>query len=150
MFLSACMKAPLRLILGAARLRLREAPAGKYGLLIIDAFSSDSVPAHLLTTEAMDLYFDKLSADGVLAFHISNRYLNLEPLLSGLSRRAGLSGYIRYDEERNVVGRYPSIWVMIARNDSALGPITKDDRWRRLQGDMIWTDDFSNILSLLR
>ncbi len=149
-FLSDCTKASYRMILGDARLRLREAPAGKYGLLIMDAFSSDSVPAHLLTTEAMNLYVDKLSPDGVLAFHISNRYLNLEPLLSGLSRRAGLVGYVRRDEERNVTGRYPSVWVVMARNDSALGAIAKDDRWHKVQGDMVWTDDFSNILSLLK
>jgi spermidine synthase len=149
-FLSDCTKASYRVILGDARLRLREAPAGKYGLLIMDAFSSDSVPAHLLTTEAMNLYLDKLSTDGVLAFHISNRYLNLEPLLSGLSRQAGLVAYLRRDEERNVVGRYPSVWVVMARNDSALGAIATDDRWRRVQGDIVWTDDFSNILSLLK
>jgi len=149
-FLNDCTKASYRVILGDARLRLREAPAGKYGLLIMDAFSSDSVPAHLLTTEAMNLYLDKLSPDGVLAFHISNRYLNLEPLLSGLSRRAGLVAYTRRDDEHNVVGRYPSIWVVMARNDSAIGAITADDRWRKTQGDMVWTDDFSNILSLLR
>ena len=116
----------------------------------MDAFSSDSVPAHLLTTEAMNLYLDKLSTDGVLAFHISNRYLNLEPLLSGLSRRAGLSAFIRKDSERSVVGRYPSVWVVMARNDAALGTIATDDRWQRVQGDVVWTDDFSNILSLLR
>jgi spermidine synthase len=149
-FLSDCMKAHYRVILGDARLRLREAPAAKYGLLIMDAFSSDSVPAHLLTTEAMSLYLDKLSTDGVLAFHISNRYLNLEPLLSGLSHRAGLSAFTRRDEERNVVGRYPSVWVVMARNDSALGAIVTDNRWRRVEGDMVWTDDFSNILSLLK
>ena len=149
-FLSDCTKAQYRVILGDARLRLREAPAGKYGLLIMDAFSSDSVPAHLLTTEAMNLYLDKLSTDGMLAFHISNRYLNLEPLLSGLSRRAGLVALIRRDEERNVVGRYPSVWVVMARNDSALDTIATDDRWTRVQGDMVWTDDFSNILSLLK
>jgi hypothetical protein len=149
-FLSDCTKASYRVILGDARLRLREAAPGKYGLLIMDAFSSDSVPAHLLTTEAMNLYLDKLSAEGMLAFHISNRYLDLEPLLSGLSRRAGLVAYVRRDIERNIVGRYPSIWVVMARDDSALGAITKDDRWQRVQGDMVWTDDFSNILSLLK
>ena len=149
-FLSDCTKAHYRVILGDARLRLREAPAGRYGLLIMDAFSSDSVPAHLLTTEAMTLYLDKLSTDGMLAFHISNRYLNLEPLLSGLSRRAGLVAFIRKDLEHNVVGRYPSIWVLMARNESALGSIVSDDRWRPVQGDMVWTDDFSNILSLLK
>jgi hypothetical protein len=98
----------------------------------------------------MNLYLDKLSADGVLAFHISNRYLNLEPLLSGLSRRTGLSAFTRKDDAHNVVGKYPSVWVVMARSDSALGTIANDARWRRVQGDMIWTDDFSNILSLLK
>jgi len=149
-FLSDCTKAQYHVILGDARLRLREAPTGKYGLLIMDAFSSDSVPAHLLTTEAMSLYLDKLSTDGMLAFHVSNRYLNLEPLLSGLSHRAGLVGFIRRDTQRSADGRYPSVWVVMARNDSALGPIADDDRWHRVQGDMVWTDDFSNILSLLK
>jgi hypothetical protein len=86
----------------------------------------------------------------MLAFHISNRYLNLEPLLSGLSRQAGLVALIRRDKERSVDGKYPSIWVVMARNDSVLGPIASDERWRRVQGDMVWTDDFSNILSLLK
>lgn len=149
-FISDCTKASHQMILGDARLRLREAPAGKYGLLIMDAFSSDSVPAHLLTTEAMDLYLGKLSSDGMLAFHISNRYLNLEPLLSGLSKRAGLSAFIRRDQERDLVGKYPSVWVVMARNDAALGSIAGDSRWTKVQGDIVWTDDFSNILSLLK
>jgi len=149
-FLSDCMKGSYRMILGDARLSLREAPAGKYGLFVMDAFSSDSVPAHLLTTEAMDLYLHKLSNDGMFAFHISNRYLNLEPLLSGLSKRAGLSAYIRRDPEKGMNGKYPSVWVVMARNDAALGAIPGDSRWTRLQGDIVWTDDFSNILSLLK
>ncbi len=138
------------MILGDARLRLQEAPQEHYGLLVMDAFSSDSVPAHLLTTQALSLYLAKLAPDGVLAFHISNRYLNLEPLLAGLSRRAGLSAFIRRDNERNVTAKYPSLWVVMARDDAALGTIPNDSRWTRVQGDIVWTDDFSNILSLLR
>ena len=149
-FISDCTKGSYRMILGDARLKLREAPAGKYGLLIMDAFSSDSVPAHLLTSEAMDLYLSKLAGDGMLAFHISNRYLNLEPLLSGLSKRAALSAFIRRDMERGMNGKYPSVWVVMARNDAALGSIASDSRWNRVQGDIVWTDDFSNILSLLK
>jgi len=149
-FLNDCTKGSYRVILGDARLRLKEAPAGKYGLLLMDAFSSDSVPAHLLTTEAMDLYRSKLSEDGMLAFHISNRYLNLEPLLSGLSHRAGLAAYIRRDEQRGIVGKYPSLWVIMARSDADLGTIASDPRWRRVEGDNVWTDDFSNILSLMK
>lgn len=149
-FLSECSGASHRVLLGDARLRMREAKPGEYGLIVMDAFSSDSVPAHLLTTEAMDLYLSKLRSDGLLAFHISNRYLDLEALLSGLSKQFNLSAFIRKDEERQVVGRYPSIWVVVARNDSAVGGLANDSRWRRAQGNVIWTDDFSNILSLLK
>ena len=149
-FLGDCTAAPYRVISGDARLRLAEASPAQYGLIVMDAFSSDSVPAHLLTTEAISLYFSKLSTEGLLAFHISNRYLDLEPLLSGLSRRAGLSSYIRYDDRPGVGGRFPAMWVVVARSDSTLGAIPNDARWRRLKGDIVWTDDSSNILRLLK
>ena len=147
-FLSDCTRASYRVILGDARLRLREAPEANYGLIVIDAFSSDSVPAHLLTTQALDLYLSKLGSEGVLAFHISNRYLNLEPLLAGLAHHAGLSAFIRRDGD-NAPDRFPSWWVVMARTDAALGTIPGDSRWSRAQGDTVWTDDFSNILSLM-
>jgi hypothetical protein len=149
-FLSHCTKGTYRVILGDARLKLREAPQGHYGVIVMDAFSSDSVPAHLLTTQALELYLAKLAPDGMMAFHISNRYLNLEPLLSGLSRRTGLSAYIRRDGGGVVPGKYSSLWVVMARDDSALGKIANDVDWERLQGDVVWTDDFSNILSVLK
>jgi len=149
-FLSDCTSAPHKMILGDARLQLREATDHKYGLIVMDAFSSDSVPAHLLTTEAVDLYLSKLADDGLLAFHISNRYLDLEPLLSGLSQSKNLQARLRQDKEHAVVGRYPSIWVVFARDEKALGSLATDSHWRALQGNIVWTDDSSNILSLLK
>ena len=149
-FLSDCTSAPYKMIIGDARLRMREATDHKYGLIVMDAFSSDSVPAHLITTEAVDLYLSKLSDDGLLAFHISNNYLDLEPLLSGLAKSKNLISRLRRDQEHSVVGRYPSIWVVFARNDKALGTLAQDQRWRQLQGNITWTDDSSNILSLLK
>lgn len=149
-FLTDCTRAPYRVILGDARLKLLEAPEEYYGLLVMDAFSSDSVPAHLLTKQAMQLYLTKLAPDGIVAFHISNRYLNLEPLLAGLARRAGLSAFIRNDVGNMSTAKFPSVWVVMARDDAALGKIPSDSRWARLQGDKFWTDDFSNILSVLQ
>ena len=149
-YLSNCTRGSYRVILGDARLKLREAPDGNYGVIVLDAFSSDSVPAHLLTAQALDLYLSKLAPDGMVAFHISNRYLNLEPLLAGLSRRAGLSAFIRRDGGGITPGKYGSLWVVMARNDAALGTIANDLLWERLQGDVVWTDDFSNILSVLK
>lgn len=148
-FLSDCTRASYRVILGDARLKLLEAPPGQYGLLVMDAFSSDSVPAHLLTTQALNLYLTKLAPDGIVAFHISNRYLDLEPLLSGLSRRVGLSAFIRRDAAGNGTSKFASAWVVMVRNDAVLGPIASDSRWARLHGDKVWTDEFSNILSVL-
>ena len=113
--------------------------------------SRNRASPRITSYEAMELYFDKLSADGMLVFHISNRYLNLEPLLSGLSRRAGLTSFIRRDKDNEgVPGKYRSIWVVVGRNESALGSIPADSRWQKTQGDIVWTDDFSNILSLLK
>ena len=150
-FLSDCSAAPHRMILGDARLRLRDAINSHYGLLIVDAFSSDSVPAHLITSEAMDLYLSKLEPGGLMAFHISNRYLNLEPLLSGLSQEKGLSARIRNDLEFDTsVGKYPSVWVLITRGEAGLGELVNDSRWRRLEGNVLWSDDFSNIFSLIK
>ncbi|MDQ5843972.1 MAG: fused MFS/spermidine synthase [Acidobacteriota bacterium] len=150
-FLSGCSAAPYRIILGDARLRLREAVAGNYSLVILDAFSSDSVPAHLLTVEALDLYLSKLAPDGIVAFHVSNRYLNLEPLLSGLASRIGAAALIREDTETNLpAGKYRSKWVVIARSKSDLGEIATDPRWRSAKGNVVWTDHFSNILDLMK
>ena len=150
-FLSDCSAAAHRIILGDARLRLREAPDSHYGLLILDAFSSDSVPAHLVTSQAMDLYLSKLAPDGLMVFHISNRYLNLEPLVSGLSQEKGLSALIRHDREFDAsIAKYPSSWVVIGRSDAALGKLVSDSQWRRLNGNVLWTDDFSNIFSLIK
>ena len=149
-FLSDCTSAPHRMILGDARLRLKDAPDHHYDLMVMDAFSSDSVPAHLLTSEALDLYLSKLADRGLLVFHISNRYLDLEPLLSGLANSKNLQALLRRDKEHTVIGRYPSIWVVLARNESDLTTLVDDPRWRPLNGNIVWTDDSSNILSLLK
>lgn len=158
-------------ILGDARLSLSQAPDKQYDLLVIDAFSSDSIPVHLITREAMDLYFRKLENQGLILIHISNRYMDLEPVLANLSQHGHLSGRIqRYfpikndpngdselarasERERKKQFQYPSIWVLLARNEQALGEIASDPRWSPLIGDQevgLWTDDYSNILRVMR
>src|SRR5262249_58801214 len=79
----------VRVRLGDARLTLADAPPRHYGLIVIDAFSSDAIPQHLLTREALRLYLSKLAPDGLLAFHISNRYMDLQPILGDLAGDAG-------------------------------------------------------------
>ena len=83
-----------RVVLGDARLALRDAPDHHYGLIIVDAFTSDAVPTHLITREAFATYVQKLTPDGVLALHISNRYLDLAPVVGNLGLDAGLVGRV--------------------------------------------------------
>jgi SAM-dependent methyltransferase len=141
---------------GDARLRMAEAPDGEFHAIILDAFSSDSIPMHLLTQEALQLYCRKLKADGVLVFHISNRYLNLEPVLAALAEKNHLVCFSRADlqvpEEERSKKKYPSHYLVMARHLSDLGGLSKNSHWSRpkpLAGAQEWTDDYSNILSVL-
>ena len=149
-------KADVRVVLGDGRLKLAEEPDGSFDLFVLDAFSSDSVPMHLLTREAIELYLRKLSPDGLMAFHISNRYLDLQPVVSGSARSLGLPGLSQAYAVTPAAAREgaeSSIWVLVARNEAALGTLVDDPRWKPLDtgpGQPVWTDEFSNILSVIR
>jgi hypothetical protein len=155
-YLSRCAAAPTRVVLGDARIRLREAPPASYGLLVLDAFSSDAVPAHLLTREALDLYLSKLAPGGLIAYHTSNRTLELERVVAGLAREAGLAGRVFDDADTQPgLGKEPSEWVIVARRPEDLGPIGDDMHWQPLDATggpagVVWRDDFSNILSVFK
>ena len=137
-------------VLGDGRLSLGRS-AAPFDLLVLDAFSSDAIPVHLLTREAVQVYLSRLAQDGVLAFHISNRHLNLRPVLGALAADLGLTAYTQYDEIHDrAKDRTPSIWVVMARDPRALEGVTTDARWRRQQpGPDVWTDDFSNVFKAL-
>jgi spermidine synthase len=137
--------ARMRIVLGDARIALTKEPAAAFDMLIVDAFSSDAIPVHLLTREALRLYWQKIDSRGVLAFHISNRYLDLGPLVCALARDAGLVCLVRLDKETD--------WAVMARSADVLGVVAHDPRWRAVPataGSLTWTDDFSNPLSLVR
>ncbi|MDP8972267.1 MAG: fused MFS/spermidine synthase, partial [Actinomycetota bacterium] len=105
-------------VLGDARLSLADAPDGEYGIIVADAFSSDAIPVHLMTREAVDLYLDKLQSDGVLLMHISNRHLELEPVLGNVAQDAGLVCRAQYDQENEgTPGKFVSHWVMMSREE---------------------------------
>ena len=140
-------------VLGDARLSLVRAADRSYGLIIADAFSSDTVPVHLLTREALALYRRKLRRDGILAFNVSNRYLTLEPVLANLARDARLSCVAQSDRRSQDDGRAEtdaSDWVVMGRRSSALRAVAPtEEGWhecRRSPGAPVWTDDFSNLL----
>lgn len=156
-FLEACPPA-IRVVLGDARRSLAAAPDRHYGLIILDAFSSDAIPSHLLTREALRLYLDKLADPGLLAFHISNRHLDLEPTVGNLAHDARLLALAQLDarmskEDAGRAGRTPSHWVVLARRQEDFGALRDDQRWRALPprpDRRLWTDDFSNMLEVIR
>jgi len=154
-YLSACAGARQNIVLGDARLRLREAPDASYDLIVLDAFSSDSVPAHLMTREALALYLSKLAPGGVIAFHVSNRSLELERVVGGISAEAGLAARIFNDGRHGEhLGLDPSTWVAVARTAEDLGPLASDTDWPEFDPAVykleVWRDDFSDILGVFR
>jgi hypothetical protein len=139
-------------VLGDARLTLAKSGAS-HDILVLDAFSSDAIPIHLLTTEALRSYEQRLSPNGVLAFHISNRHIKLAPVIARLARERGLTALTRLDKHVDPKRGYEaSEWVVMARVPDALQDLSSDSRWTRLVADArpAWTDDFSNIWSELR
>lgn len=148
--------ATIRIVLGDARLSLAREPA-QFDLLVIDAFSSDAIPVHLLTREAIALYTQRLAAGGILAFHISNRHLDLEPITGGLARDANLVAVVRDDTATTsadrAAGKSPSIWLAMARSREDLRPLLSDRRWQVARADehqRVWTDDYSSLLPIFR
>jgi len=156
-FLSESHPAAARMIVGDARLRLREAPEKHFDLILIDAFSSDAIPAHLITREALELYLSKLAEGGFLVFHISNRCLDLEPVLGDLAGSQHLVCYAHDEADPSdwelAGGKDQSHWAVIARRVEDLGRFTKDGRWQPVNSrrkPQVWTDDFSNIWSVFK
>lgn len=153
-FLQQCApQAPV--VLGDARLKLHDAKEGGYDLLVLDAFSGDSIPMHLMTREALALYLRKVAPGGMLAFHISSLYLQLAPTLGALAHDAGLICLIGDDtgvtQAQMDAGKFPSKWVVMARSRADLGPIGKDARWVPVPpGAKVWTDDYSNLLTIIK
>jgi hypothetical protein len=143
---------------GDARLRLREGPPARFDVLIMDAFSSDGIPVHLMTREAMDIYKRAMIPGGLLIAHISNRHLRLEPVVAALAQDAGLRGIVRLDakvsDEDSKQLKSGSHWVAMSTSPEVLSAISvKHPAWRTLQappGQKVWTDDFSDLLAAMK
>jgi len=153
-YLQKCAAGTTRIVLGDARLQLENAPDHHYGLIVLDAFNSDAIPVHLLTQEAIELYTSKLAAGGMLAFHISNRSLQLAGVLADLAEHNGAMSLTMVDAEFDpIAGKDPSEWLVMAHQSPALDSLAQKRRWRVLQGRTesdVWTDDFSNIVRVFR
>lgn len=148
--------ASLWVIMGDARLSLeREAArrAPRLDLLVLDAFSGDAIPMHLLTTEAFRTYFRRLEPDGVLAVHVSNRFLDLEPLVVGLALQAGRRASIIESHEDEESGAAASTWVLVSADQELMSMPLIDRRARAMaegREPLVFTDRFSNLFRLMR
>jgi SAM-dependent methyltransferase len=144
-------------VLGDGRLQLEKAPNQSYDLLFMDAFTSDAVPVHLITKEAVEMYLTKLAPDGVLVINIANRYLDLQPVLGNLGLALGLKVRLCDGQGINGLHIYASRWAVLARHDEDFGvlpllPRTETtSEWREVPADDrigLWTDDYSNLLQV--
>jgi hypothetical protein len=143
------------IVLGDGRLAIARAPDHSYDLIVLDAFGSDSVPVHLITREAIQLYLSKLRPGGVLLFNISNKYVDLASVLAGEAANLSLVGYQRTDTgvttEQAAASKFPSAWLVMAPLAESLGGIPSQPDWRALQANPqqpVWTDDFSDVLTV--
>ncbi len=148
--------ARIQVVLGDARLSLSRS-AERFDALFLDAFTSDAVPAHLLTREAFELYRARLKPDGILLLHFTNRHLDLEPLIAAEASASGLRCLVQKDfaipSEDRASGRDACAWAVFSRSRSRLSALGSDPRWKAPVSDSrvaAWTDDYSSILSVLR
>ena len=144
--------AKIELVLGDARLALEREPPQQFDVLVVDAFSSDAIPVHLITSEALGVYLRHMKPGGVIAFHVTNRFLNLVPVVEGLARvRSLFMIHIADDGEDSLASR--SDWLLLSDRRASLAypaltdaatevEVRKD--WR------LWTDDFNNLVQVLK
>ncbi|MGQ0509526.1 MAG: fused MFS/spermidine synthase [Betaproteobacteria bacterium] len=146
--------ATIEMSLGDARLNLeREAPQN-LDVLAVDAFSSDAIPVHLITKEALAAYLRHMKPDGIVAFHVSNRFLDLVPVVGRIAKENGAHAVVVYDEGEGNEDKTTSDWVLVSRDPQALEapkikaakPVVPEERaaWRT------WTDDYSNLVQILK
>jgi hypothetical protein len=153
-FISEC--APdVPIVVGDARLTIERAPPKAYDVLIIDAFSSDAVPVHLLTREAINTYRQKVADDGMLVFHISNRFLDLKSVLASFAAHEEMEMLhhlaVMTESDRDKY-RFTSSVAVLASESEHFGPISDDENWRRETPTRLvkpWSDDYSNVFSAL-
>ncbi|MDX2131512.1 MAG: hypothetical protein SFY69_05630 [Planctomycetota bacterium] len=138
---------------GDGRVDIASAPAGTYRLIVIDAFSSDAIPVHLITLEAVRTYLRVLADDGILAFHVSSRYFELAPVLARIGEEENLTVRMRLDplvlSDEAKEAKRQSDWVVLARSPAALGSLALPGAWQApppSTGTSLWTDDYSDLL----
>ncbi|MBL8310794.1 MAG: fused MFS/spermidine synthase [Burkholderiales bacterium] len=144
--------AKIDVILGDARLSLEREANNQFSVLAVDAFSGDSIPMHLITQEAVRVFVNHVRSSGVVAFHVSNRFLDLPPVLAEIAAKEGLAGVVVEDPaQTDNTLHSSSTWVLLARDASALRGIGDAGKpLERRAGAPLWTDDFNNLLSVVK
>jgi hypothetical protein len=144
--------ADIRHIVGDARLKLADKPDSHYDLLFLDAFSSGSIPIHLLTLEAVEMYLQKLSPDGIMLFHISNRFADLAPVLVCNAKKLDLVIREHNSAANPVLHQFPSRWVALSKNRQAIQKLSASaPGWKTPDEEALcWTDSFSCLLDVVR
>jgi spermidine synthase len=140
-----------RIIIGDARLELKKLESEKFDLIILDAFSSDMIPTHLLTKEAIEVYLQRLSPQGIILFHISNRYFNLAPPITSAGASLGLKNASVIQTQLLPFYATPSRWLALSRPDIDLMPLAKT-KWQENtapQDAAPWTDDYTDLMGAL-
>ena len=148
-YISKC-EPDMKPVIGDARLTFAKEPAGTYDLIIVDAYSSDAIPIHLATEEAMEIYKERLAPQGAVAMHVSNRHLELSSVVVGIADANDLKSWV-YSEDTNRDAEYIfSTTVVISAHDEAdIGRLASSDQWALTEAEdhqRVWTDDYSNVL----
>jgi hypothetical protein len=151
-YVSSCMP-DFKPVIGDARLTFASEPSGTYDLIIVDAYSSDAIPIHLATAEAMAIYKDKLAPQGAVLMHVSNRHLDLETVVVGIADANDLRSWV-YNEDsgRDADYIFSTDVVISAREPADIGKLATSRQWEETEADDrhgVWTDDYSNILGAL-
>jgi spermidine synthase len=142
----------INLIKNDGRLAVEQLADGSQKLLIVDAFNSDAIPVHLITLEAFSLYQRKISKDGAILVNLSNRHLQLLPVLTAAGRALDLLVFHLIHTGNPAKGEFPSEWALLTMNEDLVFRLTQNSQWRFVASDkqFLWTDDYSNIIPLLK
>jgi SAM-dependent methyltransferase len=146
-------RAEVEVILGDGRLSLEKEPQQNYDVLIVDAFSGDAIPVHLLTREALQLYLSHLKKDGILALHATNRYIDLKPVIRRLSEKGGMEAIAVKTGGNPETGATPAEWVLLSAAGETLEkpPLRGAGKALPRTPDVhMWTDDYSSLFRLFK
>jgi hypothetical protein len=148
-FIQSC-EPNLKPVIGDARLTFAKEPDGIYDLIIVDAYSSDAIPIHLATEEAMEIYKQKLAPQGAVVMHVSNRHLELASVVVGIADANDLKSWV-YSEDSGRDNEYifSTSVVVSAREEADVGALASSDKWALTEAEdnqRVWTDDYSNVL----